>query len=254
MRKIILTTVLLLAICTASNAQTNSTNFTSSDCTGQEHTLFTELDAGKVVVMVWVMPCGSCTTPAKNAYAVVQEYESSYPGKVLYYLIDDEGNTNCTSLNNWANTNNISADATFSDATISMNDYGTPGMPKVVVTGGPEHTIYFNKNGSAAGNSASIQAAIDNALGLTGITNGTGPVALKVYPNPAIGSIVAEYSHATTINVEVELLNTLGQRVRYELIEDQPAGTYQYKIETAGLERGIYLVKINGNTVKAEIK
>ena len=36
--------------------QTNATDFSVDDCNGEFHNLFTELDAGKVVVIAWVMP------------------------------------------------------------------------------------------------------------------------------------------------------------------------------------------------------
>ena len=48
-----------------------------------------EQDAGKVVVIAWPMPCGSCIAPCLSAYTEVQNYTSSYPGRVLYYLVDD---------------------------------------------------------------------------------------------------------------------------------------------------------------------
>ena len=33
-----------------------ATDFTCNDCAGSSHNLFSELDGGKVVVLVWVMP------------------------------------------------------------------------------------------------------------------------------------------------------------------------------------------------------
>ena len=43
-------------------AQTTATDFTANDCGGTSHTLFTELNAGNVIVITWVMPCSSCIT------------------------------------------------------------------------------------------------------------------------------------------------------------------------------------------------
>src|ERR1043166_358895 len=98
-----------------SMAQT-ATNFTANDCASTNHMLFTELDAGKVIVICWVMPCGNCITSASTDETTVQSFASSNPGRVKFYIVDDSGNSSCSTLTSWESTNGITADATFSNS------------------------------------------------------------------------------------------------------------------------------------------
>lgn len=125
-------------------AQT-AVDFTATDCQGSEINLYDELNVGKVVVIVWIMPCGSCIGPAKTAFNVAKSFKDSHPGRVTYFLVDDYANSTCNSITNWASTNNIQPTSVFSTSVIKMSDYGSDGMPKVVVLAGTEHKVLFNK-------------------------------------------------------------------------------------------------------------
>jgi hypothetical protein len=178
MKKLLLLIILFAAL-GSSQAQT-ATNFTCNDCSGVSHDLFSECDAGNVVVLCWVMPCNSCVGGALTCNNVCQ----SFPNNVLFYVIDDYGNTNCTSLNSWATSNNITPTATFSNASIDMLDYGSTGMPKAVVIGGPNHTVFYNANNSF--NGTAIQTAINQAMTATTIKEEDMTVSsISVYPVPA---------------------------------------------------------------------
>src|SRR5438128_5107173 len=141
-----LLTILFAAVTATSMAQT-ATDFTADDCGGTSHNLFTELDSGKVIVLVWVMPCGACTGAALTTYNVVESYQSANPNTVYMYLCDDYANTSCSSLNSWGTSAGIaesSSSLRFSDAAINLTDYGSAGMPKIVVVGGTDHTVFYN--------------------------------------------------------------------------------------------------------------
>lgn len=150
--------------------QATATDFTQNDCNGISHNLFSELNANKVVVIAWVMPCEFCVDGAVAGWNAAQSFAVSNPGKVLYYLVDDFGDNTCADLSNWSVTNNVAGGTpiTFNNLgkPINMNDYGSGGMPKVVVVGGSSHYVYFNENFSAADNEVAITSAI--AQGLTG--------------------------------------------------------------------------------------
>src|SRR5688572_1006830 len=95
--------LLLIAISWLPVSAQVATNFTCNDCSGNLHNLFSELDAGKVIVLDWVMPCGGCTAPSQTAHNIVQGFQSTNPNQVLFYMVDDYANTSCSSLNGWAN-------------------------------------------------------------------------------------------------------------------------------------------------------
>jgi len=135
-------------------------NFRTVDCDGVSHDLFEELNDKTVVVMAWVMPCSTCITDPLAALNIVEEYATSHPGRVVFYLVDDYANTDCTNLSGWANFYGMDDAIKFSDPSIKMSDYGVDGMPKIVVLGGSNHQVYFNENRSSEG----VREAINKAL------------------------------------------------------------------------------------------
>ena len=228
-------------------------NFNVNDCASANHMLFTELDAGKVIVMTWVMPCGACIAGAGNASSAVQSYATSNPGQVKFYLVDDAGNSSCSTLSSWANTNGITTSAQFSNSgnVIKMTDYGTSGMPKTVVLGGTSHTVYYNVNGS--GSVSAIQTAINNAISATtGIADpGSTFSSLNLFPNPASSSTEISFSLQSSSDVKVELFNLVGEKVKSVFAGNQNAGEQKLSIDCTDLNNGIYFVKlIAGRTEK----
>ena len=139
MKKYILKSLLVLFVANISFAQTTATDFITNDCNGITHNLFDSLDAGNVIVICWVMPCTPCATYAGYASDAVQSFATSHPGRVKYYLADDYANNTCSYLSGWASNYNIATDAFFSTTDLDMLDYGTVGMPKVVVLGKNTH-------------------------------------------------------------------------------------------------------------------
>ena len=146
MKRLLQINLVLMLSFSAVFAQTTATDFTATDCGGKTYNLFDELDTGNVIVICWVMPCGSCGAYAAYASNAVQAFATSHPGRVKYYLADDYGNSTCTYLNGWAMNYGLQTDARFSTNLISMSHYGTDGMPKVVVLGKSDYKIYYNKN------------------------------------------------------------------------------------------------------------
>ncbi len=257
MKKFILYFGALFCILTQNiQAQTTATDFTVKDCNNKEHSLFSVLNEGKVVVMVWVMPCGSCIGPAKTAYNVSLSFASSHPEKVIYYLIDDEANTNCTALTNWATGNAIYPASTFSNSAISMNDYGSFGMPKIVILGTEDHVIFFNKNYTDAANPTEIQNAINNALAATVDVEELSDFAenINVFPNPAIAKTLVTYVNKTYSDVNIEVYNFQGQLLKSERIENQTAGKQEYELDVTSFANGIYCIKINGDVLKLTVQ
>jgi len=245
MKKLILSLSILCGSFFA-GAQT-ATNFTVNDCSTNSHTLFTELDAGKIIVMAWVMPCSSCIGGAQAAYNAANSYSVSNPNKVFFYLADDVANTSCATLSNWATTNNVITGSTlFSNAAINMNDYGTAGMPKIVVLAGVgTHSVYYNQNsGFSVGN---IQTAINQALAdmATGIQETTlNYFGAKLSPNPAGNKFTLSYNSKYASNLSVEIYNMLGQKNMDVQVQSAP-GENQSVINTSELKSGVYFLKLN---------
>ncbi|GDX51484.1 hypothetical protein LBMAG27_05310 [Bacteroidota bacterium] len=253
MKKSIYLSIALMFVLSISKAQT-AFDFTATDCASVSHTLFTDLDAGKTVVMVWVMPCGSCigsAVAASNTIATMGNPD------VVFYLFDDAGNGSCSSLASWSTTNSITPTATFDNAgnVNPQANYGSGGMPKtVVVGGGTTHTIYFAQNGTVT--TTQLQNAINNSIstinGISDFKNVTDEISL--YPNPATATTELIYTLTKASSVSIEVFNTLGQKIISDAPKNHTAGKQSFEINTSMLHEGIYFVqlKVDGETVTSK--
>ncbi len=246
MKKYIIITSMLIGGISSSLAQTTATNFTANDCDGNSHTLFDELDACKVVVIAWVMPCATCISDPLSAYTTVQSYASSHPGKILYYMVDDYANTSCSSLEGWANNYGMGGvDAFFSDASISMSDYGTDGMPKIVILGGGQnHNIYFNKNSNIQGFQASLDVALtESCVGIDEKEEIT--LDVNSYPNPVNDLLNVSYELGKSSMVSIKLFNLLGAEVTtMECSDMKTQGSHMDCIDVSAINDGVYFLSV----------
>jgi hypothetical protein len=215
MKKILLINTLLFFSMGIIFAQTTATDFTADDCNGVTHNLFNDLDSGDIIVISWVMPCAPCATYTLPAYAAVQSFASTHPGQVNFYLVDDYANTACPTLVNWGNSNSMPLNTAFSDIAISMSDYGSNGMPKVVVLGGSDHNIYYNENDNKI-TFAGVQTAISDALLVPLAINDhqNSKFDLISFPNPTKnGKLNISYRVDNIEKINFDIINVLGETV-----------------------------------------
>ncbi len=255
-----------------------ATDFTTNDCSGNPHHLFSELNSGDVIVISWVMPCGPCATYSLPAYNAVQSFVTSHPGKVHFYMADDYANTSCSSLSSWGNSNNMPNSTFFSTPHVNMNGYGVAGMPKVVVLGGTNHTIYFNQNDSHI-NFQGVKTAIDSALAnyvvqttwncLNGdcvdpgdgsgmytdsltcatncitndIKNITQNDIISVSPNPTSDFLNISYKVPHNENVRLEIIDLLGKSsLSFNALST--VGENKRSLDISSLNSGIYFLNL----------
>ncbi len=245
MKKIISLFSFVLIACSGFS-QTTATNFNCNDCSGNNHDLFAELNSGKVIVLDWVMPCSSCLLPSKTAYNIVQSYAATNPGKVFMYIADDYANNSCTQLNGWVDQYSMPNTTRFSNSVIDMSKYGSSGMPKIVIMGGINHTIFFNEINTAAGDVTKIQVAINAALTAASISkNPESDVAISINPNPAIINANVSLTLKNSVEVTIEVFNSLGQKVMTVINNELLAqGKNDIEISTSDISEGLYLVKV----------
>ncbi|HTL82340.1 MAG TPA: hypothetical protein VL651_11570, partial [Bacteroidia bacterium] len=212
-KKLLSVSLLFTCVLSALSAQT-ATEFVSTDCSGTNHDLFADLDAGKVVILTWVMPCGGCIGPANQAFTTANNYSSSNPGRVEFWLADDYGNLDCASLTNWAFTNGITHVPIFSDSNIRMSDYGPYGMPKTVVLGGADHHVFYVYD--AGQDTAAFIAAIDSALLASTVVPVIPPaeIPVDIFPNPAASTSTVSCFLSSPGNVRMEIIDISGKIVQ----------------------------------------
>lgn len=254
MKKLLLTLFLLNCVHFAFS-QTTATNFNVPDCAGTNHELFAELDAGKVIVISFVMPCGSCIGPSLSANSKVKGYATSNPGRVLFYLADDYANTSCSSLTSWANTNGLTGVPVFSNAAVKMTDYGSAAMPKVVVLAGKDHSILFNQDNTI--NTTDLTNAIDKGLNLPNGINKNSKLDLNIdmFPNPLKNDkINLNYNLDQASDVSVEIYNTLGSKVFIQDFDKQTAGKHETILNLESFNNGIYFIRFNVQNYSKTLK
>ncbi|MDI1356004.1 MAG: T9SS type A sorting domain-containing protein [bacterium] len=239
------------------NSQT-AVNFNANDCAGNNHDLFTELDAGKIIVLVWVMPCAVCIGPAIGAGNTVKTYTASHP-EVKYYLADDLANTTCATLGSWATTNGIANATKFSDAGVNETGYGATGMPHIVVLSGKNHLVYGNQRDVLDVNllKQSIDAAIAaNSSTVTGL-KALGSLAngARLFPNPSNNLIHINFELSQISPISIEIINELGITVKSILAESPQNGTNTYDISLDDISiNGIYFLSLNIGDEKTLLK
>lgn len=245
MKKVILIASLAIIFIQSLKAQT-ATNFNCNDCLGNNHDLFSELNSGKVVVIAFVMPCSSCIGPSVSAYTESQNYSTSNPGQVLFYVADDIGNTSCASLTTWCNTNGLGNATKFSNTAVVETPYGSGGMPKIIVIGGSNHTVFYNQNGVL--DVASFNTAINNALAAAAVgvkEYSIDNFQLSLFPNPVTDKKpLLSYQLKRSEEVSIDIYNTIGALVKNVLKEEQSAGNHEQQINPTALSTGTYFIKL----------
>jgi len=232
-------------------SQNNATDFTTEDCDGVMHNLFDSLDAGNIIVISWVMPCGPCATYTLPAYNAVQSFSLTHPGIVDFYLVDDYANTPCASITNWASNYNMPTHTAFSSTVINMLDYGSLGMPKVVVLGGSSHTVFYNENDDKI-NYAAVEMAINNALNPTVISN-TTMSEITVFPNPV--SKTLNLNNVFLKNYDgLEIINIYGETLEFYSFENTLYDLSNLKIDVSNLINGTYFLNLMNKKNKTVIK
>jgi hypothetical protein len=236
-------------------AQT-AVNFTCNDCFGASHDLFTELDAGKVIVLCWVEPCGGCADASLISSTLVESFQDDYPDKVYLYLVDDFANTDCESLISWANIFGIHPTTFFSDASISMFDYGEPGMPKVVVVSDVNHQVFYNANFTVE--ALALEEAINNAIiaTTTGYRDMIGDYfSVKIFPNPAKETVTVSLNLKALTTIRAEILDQTGRIVYLNMWNGLSEGPNVIELGIPSIEEGIYFLKLTdgSNTSMAKL-
>jgi hypothetical protein len=250
MKKAILS-LLTIAFSIVLSAQT-ATNFTCNDCKGTSYDLFTELASGKVVVLCWVMPCGPCVGPSLTTYNVVQSFSSSHPGQVVFYLCDDYADTPCASLTSWANTYGMTQLTLFSNDAIKMEDYGTPGMPKIVVIA-PDHSVQYNANNSV--NATALQNAINTSLTFTSVAQANiNKSSLNIFPNPIRDKSFMQFTTNQPSQVEIDLLSPEGSVIAKPFSGWLSTGEHTIETQIPSLNPGVYFIRLNDGQKKELVK
>lgn len=232
-----------------------ATNFSCNDCNDNKHDLFNELDSGYIIVLDWVMPCISCIAPSKTAYNIIQSYSDSFPGKIRMYICDDLADTYCPSIVSWADNNGMPKTIKFSNNIIRMEDYGLPGMPKIVILGNKSHYVYFNEVDFEAGNITKIQTALNDAIAGKATNSKLDIEKEQIF----LTYNFIERKHILNFKLDlpetfnIEIYDISGKRI-FENILKIDNNVTQVDLNTEYFTQGLYSLKIFNQNIDIKLK
>lgn len=248
MKKISLTLFALMFVAAISRAQLTAKQFKGKDCNGSSIDLFSDLDAGKAVILFYYMPsCGSCPPPAQKIQKMANSINSMYPGKVKGYAFPFQNSTTCTYSATWVSSNGLSSIYTAMDSgAADVAYYGGFGMPTVVLVGGKDHKVLFSTLDFSTSDTSimreKIVSMINGSSGVSEIKNNVSNVS--IFPNPAKDKVHLELNLSQSSNLKVEVLNILGEVISVSYDGKVTPGIFNQEINTASLIDGIYVIRI----------
>ncbi|MBK8227464.1 MAG: T9SS type A sorting domain-containing protein [Flavobacteriales bacterium] len=214
-------------------AQTTALDFTANDCDGMSHNLFTELEAGDVVIIELVMMgCQPCVTSANSLLTNVLPNVSD-PSRVKLYSIGFTNAITCTQMNNWKSTNSFSH-TVFAGISAQTTHYGGMGMPTIAVVGGADHTVFYSEVGHSNSDDPVIIAAVNAALNAGVGVNEQAATMVGISPNPARDLITIAGGAWTNATV----LDASGKEVLAGALVNQ-------KLDIGMLPDGAYVIRLS---------
>ena len=230
----------LILITTVSYTQvTTAENWTKTDCEGTEHTLFTELDAGNVVIMELVMldGCVPCINAAHLMQPIIDQYNTNFENRIKWYTMGYNDTYTCEALITWKSDNEINCASQFEEGADQIEYYGGMGMPTIVIVGRNTHKVYFNEFGFVPADTVAFAEAIEYALGIA------EPVSvieekfknISITPNPASDFIhITDLPNSpftlTIINASGAIIQTMEGSDRDLDVRSLPNGLYFLKV------------------------
>lgn len=247
MKKLILCSLALMFTYMISKAQTTAQDWTKTDCNGNAHHLFSELDSGKCIILAFDMipSCQFCIDAANLLEPIVERCKLQYPSKVGFYCIGFVNSYTSDEMKNWETANGFHHDALFTKGASDVAYYGGMGMPTIVVIGKNTHQVYFNKRGISFSDTTKFKTAIQNVLSsANGVEETQSDVDIVISPNPAKGSITIQMNVDTQENSSIELVGLSGQIIQSIYSGRVEAGLFEKTISTNHFVSGVYFLKV----------
>ncbi len=229
-----------LSITISVRAQSTALDFNTTDCSGNPHHLFAELEAGNVVVISYIMlGCSPCIVGTTNLKGLVAGYESTHPGRVKLYSFGYLDSYTCAQMQNWKSTNNFQHPM-FTGGETQVAYYGGMGMPTIVVLAKDNHEVLYKKLGFLISDKPAITAAIEEGLAWSpsAIDESLSSQGIHVFPTLTDESFYLESNRLLTGHLD--LFNVHGMLVKSIVLTDQTRA----EISLTDLMSGLYFVAI----------
>lgn len=247
---ILLTALSLFAVssinATAQTALTTAVDFTVTDLEGNEHNLFTYLDAGKYVCIdFFAYWCGPCQSTAPEFTTVYHQYGCN-AGDVIFLSLEYEGTDAIThdfEVSYAGENPPPAASGVDGGAAAPHAAYGIAAFPTYILIA-PDHSIVEQDIWPM---DATILDGVLQSYNLDYMdcTNGVEETAAEfsVYPVPANDVLTVEVAE---LGANIEVINMLG-----EVVLTSVANSNKVVFETQELSVGTYMVR---TTLNSDVK
>ena len=231
----------------SSNAQTIAMDFNTTDCNGSPTSLFSDLDAGKAVILFYYMPsCGSCPPPAQKIQAMANNINAAHPGMVKAYAFPFNNTTPCSYSQTWVTSNSLPLYAPMDSGATAVAHYGGFGMPTVVLVGGSNHRVMFSTLSFSTSDTTTMRDSIMTLMGATGINEIPGNISkLSVYPNPAISKVTVSVDLKEQSDLTIDIIDITGKQIAVISKDKNATGSVNRTYNTDALANGLYTIRIN---------
>lgn len=235
-------------------SQTTAMNFSGQDCNGNNVDLFSDLDAGKAVMLIFYMPnCGTCPPAASQMQTMANNINASHPGLVKAYSFPYQNSTTCTYSSNWVVNNNLPLFAPMDSGAVQVAYYGGFGMPTVVLLGGDNHDVLFVTQDYNTSDTTTMRDLILNNM--TAGLEQNAVQNISTYPNPASDFIIVNFEALQGAEMIMQITDLSGKTVMTFEKEKLNKGLIQKQIDISKLPIGSYLfsIQMNGTLISEKI-
>ena len=227
-------------------------DFNTNDCNGNPVHLFSDLDAGKAVVLFYYMPnCGTCPPHATSIQTMANHINANYPGMVKAYSYPFENVTDCAYSASWVIDNNLPLYIPMNNGGDSWPYYGEFAMPTIVLLGGTNHSVMrLYDQGFDVSDTVSMRNLIldliDPAQANT-LKLDENITSIDVFPNPTFELLNVNLNLKDESTVSFELIDITGRKVLSQKEIKIKNGTKE--INVSEIPNGSYILKIDINGV-----
>jgi hypothetical protein len=233
-------------------------DFNTNDCNGNPVHLFSDLDAGKAVVLFYYMPnCGSCPPHATEIQTMTNHINANYPGMVKGYSYPYQDVTDCVYSASWVVDNNLPFFTPMNNGATSLAYYGEFAMPTIVLLGGSDHSVmHLYDQGFDVSDTVLMRNLIldliDPAQANT-VKLDKNSTSLEVYPNPSSEVLNVKFDLKEVSKVSFELIDLTGRKLFSQNEVEVKNGSKE--INVSEIPNGSYIlkIKINGNWTNQKV-
>ena len=217
------------------------------DCNGISHDMFSELDAGKAVVVFFFMDaCSSCPPVASAVQTMCNNVLASHPGLVTGYVMPYNNSTTCAATLNWVSSNSLPFYTPYDSGVVQVANYGGFGMPTVVLLGGKNSNrhVMFATLSFVASDTLTMRDSILNLLTPAAIHETADQQnGIRIYPNPVSDVLNVEMELSQAALLKIDLVDMFGRLVLSQA-EQTSSGLIKKQWNTTALAAGRYMLRI----------